>query len=141
LRVADVTRVLRDKTLRGDKGGDVAKLFAKHFKISDQVSYLKRTKVGCAVGTPGRIGKLLSETGMFFSSSVAVVDEKLTTSFSDALSVSALTHIILDVSYADAKKRNLLDIPETRDEVFKTVLAAPQVVKAIKEGKIQVVLF
>ncbi|KAJ3575993.1 hypothetical protein NP233_g722 [Leucocoprinus birnbaumii] len=59
----------------------------------------------------------------------------------DALLVSQLTHIILDVSYIDTKKRSLLDIPETRDEVFKTVLGAPQVLKAIKEGQIQVVLF
>ncbi|KAF5358080.1 hypothetical protein D9756_001849 [Leucocoprinus leucothites] len=121
LRVADVTRVLKDKKLRGDKGGDVAKLFAKHFKLSDHVSYLKRTKIGTAVGTPGRVGKLFCET--------------------DAFSVSQLTHIILDISYIDAKKRSLLDIPETRDEVFKTVLGAPQVLKAIKEGQIQVVLF
>lgn len=63
LRVADVTRVLKSKKLRGDKGGEVAKLFAKHFKLSEHVTYLKRTKVGAAVGTPGRIGKLLCETG------------------------------------------------------------------------------
>jgi protein CMS1 len=63
LRVTDVTRILKDKRLRGDKGGEVAKLFAKHFKLSDHVSYLKRTKVGTAVGTPNRIGKLLCETG------------------------------------------------------------------------------
>ena len=55
----------------------------------------------------------------------------------DALSISALSHIILDVSYRyvinspnqpyldltlltrDAKKRHLFDIPETRDDVFK----------------------
>ncbi|KAF7777484.1 hypothetical protein Agabi119p4_3556 [Agaricus bisporus var. burnettii] len=121
LRVADATRVLKDKNLRGDKGGEVAKLFAKHFKLSHHVSYLKRTKIGTAVGTPGRIGKLLCET--------------------DALSISALTHIILDISFIDAKQRTLLDIPETRDEVFKSVLAAPQILKAIKEGTIQVVLF
>lgn len=63
LRVADVTRVLRDKRLRGDKGGDVAKLFAKHFKLEEHVAYLKRSKIGSAAGTPGRIGKLLCETG------------------------------------------------------------------------------
>ena len=61
--MADVTRVLKDKKLRGEKGGEVAKLFAKHFKLEDHVSYLKRTKVGTAVGTPGRIGKLICETG------------------------------------------------------------------------------
>ncbi|KZP20830.1 hypothetical protein FIBSPDRAFT_954261 [Athelia psychrophila] len=121
LRVADVTRVLKDKELRGEKGGDVAKLFAKHFKLAEHVTYLKRTKVGAAVGTPGRIGKLLCET--------------------DALSIPALTHIMLDVTYQDSKKRNLLDIQETRDEVFKTVLGGEKVKEAIKAGKIQVVLF
>ncbi|KAJ6546469.1 U3-containing 90S pre-ribosomal complex subunit-domain containing protein [Mycena vulgaris] len=121
LRVVDVTRVLKDTKLRGEKGGEVAKLFAKHFKLAEHVTYLKRTKVGSAVGTPGRIGKLLCET--------------------DALTVSALSHIILDVSFRDTKKRNMLEIPETRDEVFKTVLGAPKVLQAIKEGKIQVVLF
>ncbi|KAI0029829.1 U3-containing 90S pre-ribosomal complex subunit-domain containing protein [Vararia minispora EC-137] len=121
LRVTDVTRVLRSKKLRGEKGGEVAKLFAKHFKLQEHVAYLKKTKVGSAVGTPSRIGKLLCDT--------------------DALTVSALSHIVLDISYQDAKKRNLLDIPETRDEVFKTVLAAPLVLEGIKSGKIQVVLF
>ncbi|ESK93005.1 hypothetical protein Moror_8908 [Moniliophthora roreri MCA 2997] len=121
LRVADVTRILKSKQLRGEKGGEVAKLFAKHFKLSEHVAYLKRTKVGAAVGTPGRLGKLLCDT--------------------DALSTSALTHIILDITFRDAKKRNLLDIPETRDEVFKTVLGCPTIQQGVKSGKIQVVLF
>ncbi|KAG6376086.1 U3-containing 90S pre-ribosomal complex subunit-domain containing protein [Boletus reticuloceps] len=121
LRVADVTRVLKDKRLRGDKGGDVAKLFAKHFKLQEHVAYLKRSKIGSAAGTPGRVGKLLCET--------------------DALSMSQLTHIILDISFRDAKKRNLLDIPETRNEIFKTVLGAPKVLEGIRQGKIHVVLF
>lgn len=64
LRVADVTRVLKDERLRGDKGGDVAKLFAKHFKLEKHVAYLKRAKIGSAAGTPGRVGKLLCETGV-----------------------------------------------------------------------------
>ncbi|PIL23800.1 hypothetical protein GSI_13551 [Ganoderma sinense ZZ0214-1] len=120
LRVADVTRVLKDKRLRGEKGGDVAKLFAKHFKLEEHAAYLKRTKIAAAVGTPGRLGKLLCDT--------------------DALSTSALTHIILDVSYRDVKKRSLLDIPETRDEVFRTVLGAPKVLSGLKQGTIQLVL-
>ncbi|EJF65662.1 hypothetical protein DICSQDRAFT_49956, partial [Dichomitus squalens LYAD-421 SS1] len=120
LRVADVTRVLKDKRLRGEKGGDVAKLFAKHFKLEEHVAYLKRTKIAAAVGTPGRLGKLLCDT--------------------DAFSTSALTHIILDVSYRDVKKRTLLDIPETRDEVFRTVLGAPKVFNGLRQGTIQLVL-
>ncbi|KAI0818866.1 U3-containing 90S pre-ribosomal complex subunit-domain containing protein [Irpex lacteus] len=119
LRVADVTRILKDKRLRGDKGGEVAKLFAKHIKLEEHVTYLKRTKIAAAAGTPGRLGKLLEN---------------------DALQTTALTHIILDVSYRDAKKRNLLDIPETRDEVFKTVIGAPKVLQGIRQGKIQLVL-
>jgi protein CMS1 len=63
LRVADVTRVLKNKTLQGEKGAGVAKLFAKHFKLEEHVKYLKKTKIGTAVGTPGRVGKLLCETG------------------------------------------------------------------------------
>ncbi|KAG5354164.1 hypothetical protein C0989_003677 [Termitomyces sp. Mn162] len=118
LRVADVTRVLKDRKLRGDKGGEVAKLFAKHFKLTDHVAYLRRTKVGAAVGTPGRLGKLLCET--------------------DALAVSALSHIILDVTWKDSKKRSLLDIPETRDEVFQSVLGGRKVMQAIRKGTIQI---
>ncbi|OAX41317.1 hypothetical protein K503DRAFT_780762 [Rhizopogon vinicolor AM-OR11-026] len=121
LRVADATRILKDKRLRREKGADVAKLFARHFKVEEHVAYLKRSKIGSAVGTPGRIGKLLCET--------------------DALSVSQLTHIILDISYRDAKKRSLFDIPETRDEVFKTILGAPKVLEGLREGKIQLVLY
>ncbi|KAH8117531.1 U3-containing 90S pre-ribosomal complex subunit-domain containing protein [Phellopilus nigrolimitatus] len=121
LRVADVTRVLKSKTIRGEKGGDVAKLFARHFKLEEHVAYLKRSKIGAAVGTPGRIGKLLCE--------------------SDAVSLSALTHIMLDVTFRDVKKRSILDIPETRDEVFRTVLGAESVRQGIQRGKIQVVLF
>ena len=59
---------------------------------------------------------------------------------SDALQTSQLSHIVLDVSYKDTKKRNLLDIPETRDEVFKAVLGHSKVLQRIREGKTQVVL-
>ena len=45
------------------KGGDVAKLFAKHFKSEEHAEYLQRTLVGVGVGTPGRLGRLLCETG------------------------------------------------------------------------------
>lgn len=59
----------------------------------------------------------------------------------DALSTSALTHIILDVTYKDAKKRSMLDIPETRDETFRGVLGAESVRQGIQRQRIQIVLF
>lgn len=63
MRVVDVTRVLKNKTLQGEKGAGVAKLFAKHIRLEEHVKYLKKTKIGSAVGTPGRVGKLLCDTG------------------------------------------------------------------------------
>ena len=138
LRVADVTRVLKEKKLRGKTGGEVAKLFAKHFKLTEHVAYLKRTKIGAAVGTPGRIGKLLRDTGPYNGPLFHCISSDRPI---DALPVSALSHIILDVTHKDPKKRNLLDIPETRDEVLQFVLAAPQVLQGIKGGKIRVVFF
>lgn len=140
LRVADVTRVLKNKTLQGEKGAGVAKLFAKHYKLEEHINYLKKTKIGSAVGTPGRVGKLLCETGEY---PTCLEHWQLIHRHShiDALSVSALTHIVLDVSHRDAKNLCLLDIPETRDEVFRTVLAAPQVMERIKAGKTHIVLF
>ncbi len=48
---------------------------------------------------------------------------------------------MLDITFRDAKERNLLDIPETRNEVFQTVLGCPQVLRELKAGKIQLVLF
>jgi protein CMS1 len=137
LRVADAVRILKDKRLRGEKGGDVAKLFAKHFKLEDHVNYLRRTKLAVAVGTPGRIGKLLTDTG---ASSHVLTCISLTPPV-DALGMTALSHVILDVSHLDAKKRSLLDIPENRDEVFKYVLGAPKLLNAVKQGKVQIVLF
>jgi protein CMS1 len=59
----------------------------------------------------------------------------------DSLTVSALSHVILDLSHRDAKNRTLMDIPETRDEIFKSVFAAPGLFEGIKAGKIQVVFY
>ncbi|KAF9653047.1 hypothetical protein BDM02DRAFT_3087761 [Thelephora ganbajun] len=120
LRVADVTRVLKNRKLRGEKGGDVGKFFARHIKLEDHVTYLRRTKIGAAVGTPGRLGKLLEL---------------------DSMAVSALTHIIIDLSYRDTKRRSVLDIPETRDEVFGKILSYKSVLQGIRAGKVQIVLF
>ncbi len=48
---------------------------------------------------------------------------------------------MLDVTFRDAKNRSMLDIPETRDELFKMVLGAPLVMERLKAGKIHIVLF
>ena len=40
---------------------EVAKLFAKHFKLSEHIKYVQSTAIHIAIGTPGRI-KALVET-------------------------------------------------------------------------------
>jgi len=60
---------------------------------------------------------------------------------SDSISASALTHIMIDLSYRDAKRRSVLDIPETRDEVFGKILSYKSIFQGVKAGKVQIVLF
>ncbi|KAG8861919.1 hypothetical protein FRB96_002362 [Tulasnella sp. 330] len=118
LRVIDVVKKCRK--LPGDKGGEVAKLFAKHIKVQEQIDYLHKTKVSIAIGTPDRIGKLLA---------------------SKALQTTALTHIVLDASHRDSKNRSILDIPEVAKEVFSSILGFAPLRELVKGGKVQVVLF
>ncbi|WRT65824.1 uncharacterized protein IL334_002774 [Kwoniella shivajii] len=98
LRCADVVRGVRD--VKGK--GEVAKLFAKHFKLVDQIKYLERTKVSIAVGTPARVGKLLAE---------------------GAIKITSDTVLLLDVGHQDSKTRTILTLPEVRDELWKSVFA------------------
>jgi protein CMS1 len=60
---------------------------------------------------------------------------------SDSMAVSALTHIIIDLSSRDVKRRSVMDIPETRDEVFGKILSYKSILQGIKAGKVQIVLF
>ncbi|KAG8996628.1 hypothetical protein FRB94_008160 [Tulasnella sp. JGI-2019a] len=118
LRVIDVVKKCRK--LPGEKGGEVAKLFAKHIKVQEQIDYLHTTKVSIAIGTPDRIGKLLA---------------------SKALQTTALTHIVIDATHRDSKNRSILDIPEVSKEVFNSVLGFGPLCDLVKAGKVEVVLF
>ncbi|KAK4192583.1 U3-containing 90S pre-ribosomal complex subunit-domain containing protein [Podospora australis] len=89
LRAADAVRALR--TFQ-KKGNTIGKLFAKHFKVEEQVAFLKKTRSGLAVGTPQRLIDLL-ENG--------------------ALSIAKLRRIVVDASHIDQKKRGVLDMRET----------------------------
>ncbi|GAA6051858.1 hypothetical protein JCM3770_005501 [Rhodotorula araucariae] len=121
LRVADLCRDVKSfKTKTKDGLIDVAKLFAKHFKLSEHVEYMKKTHVGLAVGTPNRIEKLLNET--------------------DSLHLTHLSHLILDVSHLDSKKRSLVDLPEARADLFK-LLGSKPVMDRLREGKMKIVVF
>ncbi|GAA5952129.1 hypothetical protein JCM21900_006917 [Sporobolomyces salmonicolor] len=121
LRVADLCRDVKSfKTKTKDGVIDVAKLFAKHFKLAEHAEYMKKTHVGVAVGTPNRIEKLLNET--------------------DSLHLTHLSHLILDVSHLDAKKRSLLDLPDARGDLFK-LLGCKPIMERLREGKMKLVVF
>ncbi|CAO3630677.1 unnamed protein product [Cunninghamella echinulata] len=55
LRAADLGRGLKEFA----EVARIAKLFAKHFKMSEQVEFLKSTPIHLAVGTPNRISALV----------------------------------------------------------------------------------
>lgn len=85
----------------------IGKLFAKHFKQSEQEAWLRSNMVSVASGTPHRLAAL-AESG--------------------ALSLARLEYVLVDVGL-DAKQRTILDQPETcrdfwglYDRVLKDVL-------------------
>ncbi|KAG8785749.1 hypothetical protein FRC20_012030 [Serendipita sp. 405] len=118
LRATEFTRILRG--MRGPKSGEIAKLFARHFKLEEHAQYLQNHHVCAGVGTAGRIGKLLGHAS--------------------ALSLNALTHILID-SHIDVKKRSIFDIPETRDALIKDIFENTELKQSIVSGKVSIVLF
>ncbi|GAA5969972.1 hypothetical protein JCM8115_001194 [Rhodotorula mucilaginosa] len=121
LRVADLCRDVKSFKMKTKDGLiDVGKLFAKHFKLSEHVEYLGKTHVGLAVGTPNRIEKLLNET--------------------EAFHLTHLSHLILDVSHLDSKKRSLVDLLEARADLFK-LLGSKPIMDRLREGKMKLVVF
>lgn len=74
----------------------VAKLFAKHIKIAEQVELLASRPLCIGVGTPARLAALVAD---------------------GALSLERVALVVVDCS-RDVKLRNLLDIPETRRDFW-----------------------
>ncbi|KAI5464282.1 U3-containing 90S pre-ribosomal complex subunit-domain containing protein [Mariannaea sp. PMI_226] len=89
LRAADISRVVRKFS---SKDNTVAKLFAKHMKVEEQVGFLQNHKTGIGVGTPARLIDLIDN---------------------GALSLDNLKRIIVDASHIDQKKRGVLDMKDT----------------------------
>jgi protein CMS1 len=94
LRAVHFIREISDFKTGGCK---IAKLFAKHFKLQDQVKFLSKTVVHMAVGTPNRITQLLQSGG---------------------LHLDHVKYIVLDWSHRDLKQRRLTDMRETRTDLM-----------------------
>lgn len=132
-RAADLARALRSVRASGDDGAEqptkrrktstqraeaasprpaVAKLFARHFKVDEQVKWLKTQAAPLAVGTPHRIKQLVDR---------------------NALSLEHTAAIVLDHTWTDAKNRTIFDTPETRAGVVE-MLAQANVLAALKRA-------
>ncbi|XP_052206575.1 uncharacterized protein LOC127810972 [Diospyros lotus] len=91
LRSLELLRGLRSLT----RECPAAKLFSKHMKIEDQVSFLKN-RVNFACGTPSRIKKLIDM---------------------EALGLTRLAAIVLDM-HTDVKGYSLFTLPQVRHEFW-----------------------
>ncbi|KJR89745.1 protein CMS1 [Sporothrix schenckii 1099-18] len=109
-RAADLVRAVR---AFGTKNNAVAKLFAKHIKLAEAVSFLGAHRTGLAVGTPARLLDLLDN---------------------GALSVAHLRRIVVDASHIDQKKRGVLDMPDTVLPVARW-LSRPEIKARYKVGE------
>lgn len=109
------------KKFRSHGKAEVAKLFAKHFKLSEHIDYVKKTRINIAVGTPGRIKALIeAEDGV--------------------LKLEKLRYLVIDANYTDGKKRTIFDIPETLRDTF-GIMAHEQVKKRIADEKLKIVFY
>ncbi|KAF8333974.1 U3-containing 90S pre-ribosomal complex subunit-domain containing protein [Cantharellus anzutake] len=118
LRVLDLIKPI--KTMTTEKSGEISKLFARHFRLSQHAAHLEKTKVCVAVGTPNRVHALLTQT--------------------ESLSLTALTHVILDVTFMDAKMRSMLDQLETKADVFHVLTHEP-LRQRLVDGKTSLIFF
>lgn len=59
----------------------------------------------------------------------------------DALHLTHLSHIILDTTHLDAKKRSMVDMVEAREDLFKNVLGNERIMERLKEGKCKIVVY
>ncbi|EFW98781.1 hypothetical protein CMQ_4633 [Grosmannia clavigera kw1407] len=101
IRAVDLVRAVRSFQTANST---VSKLFAKHIKLAEAVSFLQSHRTGIAVGTPARLIDLLD---------------------SGALSLTHLKRIVVDASHIDQKKRGVLDMQDTALPVVRW-LARPE---------------
>jgi len=91
LRAVDLLR--HASSFKGDHKS--VKLFAKHFKVEEQVKLLNENVVHLAVGTPHRILTLI-ENG--------------------SLKIEELKYLIVDWSWKDVKMRRILNMPNVKED-------------------------
>jgi len=94
----------------------IAKLFAKHFKIHEQVESLKSQPAAIGTGTPHRLSNLVE---------------------TEALKLERIKYIVLDVRL-DVKKRTILDMPEVTGDWWALWV---KLKRRVVDGKAKLILF
>ncbi|KAF4968014.1 hypothetical protein FZEAL_10446 [Fusarium zealandicum] len=89
LRAADIVRSMRKFQ---SKDNAIAKLFAKHMKVEEQVKFLQNHRTGICIGTPSRLMNLIDN---------------------GALCLDHLKRLVVDASHIDQKKRGVMDMKDT----------------------------
>ncbi|KAI8977932.1 U3-containing 90S pre-ribosomal complex subunit-domain containing protein [Pilobolus umbonatus] len=95
----------------------VAKLFAKHFKIEEQIDYLERQSLHIGVGTPNRLLALIEQ---------------------DHLKLDLLELVVIDTE-RNAKKFNIFDIQEVRTDLFNFL--GSRLLERLKDSSTKIGLF
>ncbi|KAJ3347575.1 hypothetical protein HDU91_006742 [Kappamyces sp. JEL0680] len=80
----------------------VAKLFARHLKVSEQIELLKKTPFLVGVGTAARISKIIE------------TDE-------EAIKVNKLEYLLIDGTWKDKKNQTIVDVPEVNMDLKRLV--------------------
>ncbi|RUS20075.1 U3-containing 90S pre-ribosomal complex subunit-domain containing protein [Jimgerdemannia flammicorona] len=114
IRAVDVIRAMTEF----QKQAKVAKLFAKHLKLEEQIAFLNNTIVNVAVGTPARVMKLIEESG--------------------ALKLDRLELVVVDCD-KDKKEFTIFDLLEVREYLFKFL--GTHFVRGAKGGGVRLALY
>ena len=77
----------------------IAKLFSRHIKITEQVSFLCNNKVSIGVGTPSRILKMKEENEIFENTKL----------------------FLIDGNHVDVKGQTVLTLDSCRNDAFKVI--------------------
>lgn len=116
LRCVDLIADLRKQLPQGETVPTVAKLFAKHLKMDQQIDHLNTHYVGIGCGTPNRITKL--------------VEEK-------ALKIDSTVLLVIDCAI-NVKNQSIFSMPETRGEVL--AFLATMCSERLANGKMKIAL-
>ncbi|CAO3624669.1 unnamed protein product [Mucor fragilis] len=113
IRAVDLCRALKEFA----STAKIAKLFAKHFKIEDQIWFLEHESIHMGVGTPNRLQALVEQ---------------------GHLKLDNLELLVIDTE-RNPKKFNIFDLQEVRTDLFQFL--GKNISPLMKDGKTKIGLF